>query len=145
MTALLDMVMHQDKGPVTVAQVAVRQGISITYLERLACLLRGQGLLRSVRGAKGGYMLAREPQSITVADVIHAVDEKIDATRCQGKSNCHDGGMCLTHSLWDALNHKIMDFLQGITLQDLAMNPQILAMTKGCETPARLIRMVQHV
>jgi Rrf2 family transcriptional regulator, iron-sulfur cluster assembly transcription factor len=144
-TALLDMVIHQEKGPVTVTQVAERQGISISYLERLACLMREHGLLRSVRGAKGGYILARDAKTITVADIIQAVDEKIDATRCQGKSNCQDGGMCLTHSLWDALNHKIMEFLRGVTLQDLAVNPQMLTHAKGCANPQQIIRMVQHV
>lgn len=143
-TALLDVVMHQVDGPVTVSQVALRQGISSAYLERLACVLRGQGLLKSVRGAKGGYVLAREASHITVADVIQAVDEKIDATRCQGKSNCKEGGKCLTHSLWDALNHKVIEFLQGVTLQDLAMESELATVATGCQT-SQLIRMVQHV
>lgn len=119
-TALLDLALHQQQGPTTVAEVAERHGISATYLERLAGLLRAKGLLKSVRGPRGGYVLARSADQITVAEIIEAVDEKMDATRCAGKANCHEGSVCLTHHLWDELNHQITVFLQGITLSALA-------------------------
>ena len=125
-TALLDLAMHQDSGPITIAQMAKRQKISPTYLERLAGNMRAKGLLKSVRGSKGGYILARHPSEITVADIIEAVDEGIDATRCAGKGNCHEGEMCITHHLWEALNREILEFLQGITLSALVKRPTLV-------------------
>lgn len=119
-TALLDLAIHQQKGPTTVAEMAARHGISATYLERLAGVLRAKGLLKSVRGPRGGYVLARSAQEITIAEIIAAVDEKIDATRCAGKANCHEGTTCLTHHLWDELNQQIFHFLHNITLSALA-------------------------
>ncbi len=124
-TALLDLALHQQEGPITISQLALRHGISAAYLERLAGVMRSKGLLKSVRGAKGGYVLAKSADSITLADIIEAVEEKIDTTRCQGKSNCHEGAMCLTHHLWDELNDKISHFFQGITLGALAKKPQV--------------------
>lgn len=119
-TALLDFTLNQQAGPMTIATVAERHGISVTYLERLAGLMRAKGLLKSIRGAKGGYVLARPAEEITVADIIAAVNEGIDTTRCQGKANCYKGTVCLTHHLWDKLNHEIFHFLQSITLSTLA-------------------------
>ena len=123
-TALLDLAIHQQSGPITVSQMAQRQRISPTYLERLAGHMRAKGLLISVRGSKGGYILARPANEITIADIITAVDEGIDATKCQGKGNCQDGEMCLTHHLWEALNQEIHQFLKGITLSALAEKPK---------------------
>src|ERR1041384_5813763 len=88
-TALLDLTINQQAGPTTVSQLAERQGISATYLERLTGLMRAKGLLKGVRGEKGGYIRARQPEEITIADIIAAVDEGIDTTRCKGKGNCH--------------------------------------------------------
>ncbi|MFI4938161.1 MAG: Rrf2 family transcriptional regulator [Candidatus Berkiellales bacterium] len=124
-TALLDLTLHEQEGPTTVARLAERQGISATYLERLTGQMRAKGLLKSVRGSKGGYILARRPEHITVADIIAAVNEGIDTTRCGGQANCHQGKVCLTHHLWDALNQEIFQFLEGITLSALASNQQI--------------------
>jgi Rrf2 family iron-sulfur cluster assembly transcriptional regulator len=126
-TALVDMALQQQTKPTAIAEVALRHGISPTYLERLAGVMRAKGLLKSVRGPKGGYVLARPAEEITVADIIHAVDEKIDTTRCHGKANCHEGSVCITHHLWDRLNHEILDFLQGITLSALANEPALIA------------------
>ncbi len=123
-TAILDLVIHPQAGPTTVAQLSERHGIPAPYLERLTGLMRSKGLLKSVRGAKGGYVLARSPQEITVADIIASVNEGIDTTRCQGKGNCYKGAMCLTHHLWDELNQEIFHFLQGITLSALAAKPR---------------------
>ncbi|MBS0286187.1 MAG: Rrf2 family transcriptional regulator [Proteobacteria bacterium] len=140
-TALLDLALHQQKGPVTVSELAQRHGISAAYLERLAGLMRSKGLLKSIRGAKGGYLLAKEPDAITLAEIIDAVDERIDTTRCQGKANCHDGAMCITHHLWDELNDKISLFFQGITLGALAKKPQIKAHAKSTQIPLQFIRL----
>jgi len=118
-TALLDFAIHQEQGPITIAQVASRQQISTSYLERLASRMRSKGLLKSIRGAKGGYLLAKPAQQITIAEIITAVDEGIDTTRCQGKANCQQGKVCLTHQLWEQLNDNIYHFLQSVTLQSL--------------------------
>ncbi len=126
-TALVDLAQHQQAGPMSIAEVAARHGISTTYLERLAGVMRAKGLLKSVRGAKGGYILAKPSTQITVADIIQAVDEKIDTTRCQGKANCHEGNVCVTHHLWERLNQEIFSFLSSITLSALVNEPRLLS------------------
>lgn len=123
-TTLLDLASSAISGPIKIGQVAERHGISSAYLERLAGKLRDRGLLKSTRGAQGGYMLAKSASQITVADIMLAVDEKLDTTRCQGKANCQNGQVCSTHHLWEQLDQKILGFLQGITLQDLIHQPE---------------------
>ncbi len=140
-TALLDLAIHHQDGPITISVLAQRNGISVAYLERLAHVMRTKGLLKSVRGAKGGYVLARSAENITLAEIIDAVDERIDTTKCQGKSNCHEGNMCLTHHLWDELNKKIAHFFQGITLGALAKKPQVVALSQRHQPiPVQFIR-----
>src|SRR5438034_433383 len=118
-TAMIDVAMHNAQGPVTLAGVAERQKISLSYLEQLFGKLRRYGLVDSVRGPGGGYNLARPATNVTVADVITAVDEPIDATQCGGKENCHDDKRCMTHELWATLNEKMHDYLSSVTLADL--------------------------
>lgn len=118
-TAMLDLALHQECGPVTLAEIAQRQGISLSYLEQLFSLLRKRDLVTSTRGPGGGYRLRVEPNQIAVADVIRAVDESVDATRCGGKENCQGAERCLTHDLWDDLSHRIYEFLSGIDLAEL--------------------------
>ena len=118
-TAMLDLAIHFDDGPITLADISRRQGISLSYLEQLFSRLRKQGLVVSARGPGGGYRLSRESAEIAVADVITAIDEKVDATRCGGLANCQDDQPCLTHELWSDLSQRIYDFLSGITLADL--------------------------
>ena len=118
-TAMLDLALHHGDGPVSLADIAQRQGISLSYLEQLFSQLRKRGLVRSTRGPGGGYRLGREAAEIAVVDVIGAVDESVDATRCGGRENCRDGKRCLTHTLWDQLSDEIFDFLSGISLSDL--------------------------
>jgi len=118
-TAMLDLAIHFDKGPITLADISRRQGISLSYLEQLFSRLRKQGLVISARGPGGGYRLSRDSSEIAVADVITAIDEKVDATRCGGLANCQDDQPCLTHELWSDLSQRIYDFLSGITLADL--------------------------
>ncbi|MDP1707915.1 MAG: Fe-S cluster assembly transcriptional regulator IscR [Gammaproteobacteria bacterium] len=118
-TAMLDLALHDTGGPVALTDIAGRQGISLSYLEQLFAKLRRQGLVSSVRGPGGGYRLGAAAGVISIADVVSAVDEKVDATRCAGKKNCQGNERCLTHDLWQDLSGKIYQFLSGITLAQL--------------------------
>lgn len=118
-TAMLDLAMHQGEGPIALADIARRQGISLSYLEQLFAKLRRRTLVRSVRGPGGGYNLARSAGDIHVAEVISAVDEHVDTTRCGGAANCHNDGPCLTHELWSDLSDRIFEYLNQISLQQL--------------------------
>ena len=124
-TAMLDLALRYDKGAVTLAEIAKRQGISLSYLEQLFAKLRRSGLVDSVRGPGGGYTLAMEPAKISVAEIIVAINENIDATRCGGEKNCHGDETCLTHQLWEDLSTRIYEFLNGITLGDLVTKPHV--------------------
>ena len=123
-TAMIDVAMHSTARPATLAGVSERQKISLSYLEQLFGKLRRSGLVESVRGPGGGYNLARLPETVTVADVIVAVDEPIDATQCGGQENCKDDRRCMTHELWAALNDRILEYLQSVTLADLVRQQQ---------------------
>jgi Rrf2 family iron-sulfur cluster assembly transcriptional regulator len=116
---MLDLALHYQDGPITLADISQRQGISLSYLEQLFSKLRKQGLVDSTRGPGGGYRLSRPARDIAVADVITAVDEKVETTRCGGLSNCQDDQQCLTHELWTDLSKQIHQFLKGISLGQL--------------------------
>ena len=118
-TAMLDLALHQREGPVSLAEIADRQGISLSYLEQIFARLRRRELVHSTRGPGGGYRLGRDATAISVADVIGAVDETVDATRCGGMQNCQGEQRCLTHDLWHDLSYQIQDFLSGIDLAQL--------------------------
>ena len=118
-TAMLDLALHYKDGPITLSDISQRQGISLSYLEQLFSRLRKQGLVDSTRGPGGGYRLSRSAHEIPVADVITAVDEKVETTRCGGLSNCQDDQQCLTHELWTELSRQIHSFLMGISLGQL--------------------------
>src|SRR5690349_15906269 len=118
-TAMIDIAMNSTKGPATLAGVSDRQKISLSYLEQLFGKLRRHALVESVRGPGGGYHLARSAETISVADIITAVDEPIDATQCGGRENCHDDRRCMTHELWAGLNSHIFGYLRSITLAEL--------------------------
>jgi Rrf2 family iron-sulfur cluster assembly transcriptional regulator len=118
-TAMLDLALHSDQGPIALSDIAGRQGISLSYLEQLFGRLRRQGLVSSARGPGGGYKLGRAAGALSVADVIKAVDEPVDATRCGGLRNCQSEQRCLTHDLWEDLSNEIGRFLSGITLAEL--------------------------
>ena len=118
-TAILDLAFHSQAGPVSLSHISRRQDISLSYLEQLFTRLRKQQLVVSTRGPGGGYSLSRPASEIAVAEVIAAVDEVVDTTRCSGAVNCHDGKQCLTHELWDDLSQQIYEFLHDISLQDL--------------------------
>lgn len=123
-TAMMDLALRGGTEPVTLAEISARQHISLSYLEQLFGKLRRQGLVKSVRGPGGGYRLARVVQEISVADIILAVDEPIDATQCGGKENCQDDRKCLTHDLWANLNAHIFSYLRAVTLAELVRNHQ---------------------
>ncbi len=118
-TAMIDLGMRHTRGPVTLAGISERQKISLSYLEQLFGRLRRQGIVDSVRGPGGGYTLARSMPDISVADIIRAVDEPIDATQCGGLGNCHDEHECMTHELWMSLNEHIYSYLESVSLGGL--------------------------
>ena len=118
-TAMLDLAIHGDDGPISLADISERQGISLSYLEQLFAKLRRNELVRSVRGPGGGYQLSRAQKEINVAQVIDAVNESVDATGCGHNTGCQDGVTCLTHHLWCDLSTQIHDFLSQISLADL--------------------------
>ena len=118
-TAMLDLALNETRGPIRLAAISERQGISLSYLEQLFSRLRREGLVDSARGPGGGYRLARTAAEIAVVDVINAIDENVNVTRCGGEGDCQDGEPCLTHDLWCDLSKQIHDFLAGIDLQQL--------------------------
>lgn len=124
-TAMLDIALHRKRGPISVVDIAERQGISAAYLEQLLARLKKHGLLASVRGPGGGYRLDEELSSISLSSIITAVGDGVDATRCHGSSDCQDGDMCLTHELWSDLSAEIDSFLTGISLADLVSRKDV--------------------
>ncbi len=124
-TAMLDVTIHAVYGPVSLAEISERQGISLSYLEQLFSRLRKQGLVTSIRGPGGGYRLGKCSAQIAVSDVISAVNENVDATKCSGKGNCQGGEQCLTHSLWEGLSQRIEEFLKNITLSELVAKSDV--------------------
>ena len=118
-TAMLDLALNATDGPVTLSGISERQKISLSYLEQLFGKLRRRELVESVRGPGGGYHLARAPSEVSVADIVRAVEEPIDSTQCGGRENCHDNQRCMTHDLWEELNHTVYGFLAGVTLSQL--------------------------
>jgi len=123
-TAMLDLAMQRSSDPVTLAEISQRQKISLSYLEQLFGKMRRRALVNSVRGPGGGYRLAKDMGSVSVADIIVAVDEPIDSTRCGGKEDCNDGEKCITHDLWEKLNDHIFDYLGAVTLKQLVDDQQ---------------------
>jgi Rrf2 family transcriptional regulator, iron-sulfur cluster assembly transcription factor len=124
-TALLDVALHAEQGPVPLADISERQGISLSYLEQLFSKLRKQGLVASVRGPGGGYRLGMDANAIPIGKVIAAVNESVDATRCHGQNGCQGGIQCLTHSLWRDLSSRISNFLDEITLGELVTQAEV--------------------
>ncbi len=119
MTAMLDLAYHSQNKPVTLTDIATRQTISLSYLEQLFARLRKAGMVKGVRGPGGGYRLSRPADDISIADIIAAVDEQVDSTKCGGKGDCQNNQPCLTHDLWTGLSEQIRQYLQGISLGSL--------------------------
>ncbi len=124
-TALLDLALHSHDGPVSLADISQRQGISLSYLEQLFAKLRRNDLVTSVRGPGGGYRLGRDAAEISVAQVVDAVNESLDTTRCNKRGDCQNGDKCLTHDLWSDLSDRIHEFLSGITLAELMSKREV--------------------
>src|SRR3972149_2417730 len=139
-TAMVDLSMRQTRGPVTLAAISERQGISLSYLEQLFGKLRRAKLVTSVRGPGGGYCLAKPTGSITVAEIITAVDEPIDATQCGGKENRNDDRGCLTPARWATLNEKVNDSLSSVSLADVVSHQQgkQVAVIRDFRTPDKV-------
>lgn len=128
-TAMLDLAINAQHGPVNLNDISDRQSISVSYLEQLFAKLRKDGLVSSVRGPGGGYQLARAADSIHVAQIIDAVDESVDVTRCAGQGDCQQGATCLTHDLWSDLSQQIHHFLASISLQELLSRREVQAVS----------------
>ncbi|MGE5467327.1 MAG: Fe-S cluster assembly transcriptional regulator IscR [Ignavibacteria bacterium] len=141
-TAMIDLALRQHEGPVTLAGIADRQNISLSYLEQLFGKLRRQQLVASVRGPGGGYCLAKPMNAISVADIIRAVDEPLDATNCGGKRNCHDENLCMTHQLWTNLNARMFEYLSSVNLAELVrqQRPEDVPELSAEQRPARRSR-----
>jgi Rrf2 family iron-sulfur cluster assembly transcriptional regulator len=125
-TAMLDLALHENKSPVTLADISQCERISLSYLEQLFARLRRAVLVEGIRGPGGGYRLKRPSTEISVAEIITAVDEKVDLMGCSGQENCKEGEKCITHQLWCDLSKQIREFLTGITLGDLVNKPEVL-------------------
>ncbi|MFN9389739.1 MAG: Rrf2 family transcriptional regulator [Betaproteobacteria bacterium] len=146
-TAMIDLALRDGSGPVTLAEISQRQKISLSSLEQLFGKLRRQQLVNSTRGPGGGYTLARKTDEVSVADIILAVDEPIDATQCGGLENCHDDHKCLTHDLWSALNARIFDYLRNVKLSELVARQRTLRAAAAAgvapvELPVRAVRSI---
>lgn len=137
-TAMLDLALNAEKGPISLADISKRQEISLSYLEQLFSKLRQQALVGSVRGPGGGYKLSRGAQEISVAQIIDAVNESIDATNCGGVGNCQHGQVCLTHYLWCDLSDQIHDFLSGISLASLVARQEVREVSERQNTEQKL-------
>ncbi len=124
-TAMLDLSLHENEGPVALGDIAARQDISLSYLEQLFCRLRRGGLVISTRGPGGGYRLNGAAGSISIAQVVDAVDEPVEYTRCGGRRNCQNQERCLTHELWEDLGRHVRSYLDGITLAKLREHPGV--------------------
>ncbi|MDP1773263.1 MAG: Fe-S cluster assembly transcription factor [Methylobacter sp.] len=129
-TAMLDLAFHSQVKPVTLTEIAARQTISLSYLEQLFARLRRAGMVKGVRGPGGGYKLCRKAGEINIAEIIAAVDEPLDSTKCGGEGNCQKGDACLTHNLWMGLSKQIRTYLVGISLADLLEKDQVQEVAK---------------
>ncbi len=144
-TAMLDLALHDDEGPISLADISFRQGISLSYLEQLFSRLRKHGLVASARGPGGGYRLGRSVDDLSVAHIINAVDEPVDATRCGGTQNCQDDQRCLTHDLWDDLSQEIYRFLDRTTLGLLVQRRRVREVSRRQDQAIVHLRIQQNV
>jgi len=144
-TAMLDLAFHSQAKPVTLVDIANRQTISLSYLEQLFARLRRAGMVKGVRGPGGGYTLCGEAGNINIADIIAAVDERVDSTKCGGEANCQKHQACLTHDLWMGLSDQIREYLKGITLGQLLDNHHVKEVSRRQENDThRVIEVHRH-
>ena len=138
-TAMLDLAFHSQIKPVTLTDIASRQTISLSYLEQLFSRLRRANMVKGIRGPGGGYTLAGKASDINIADIIAAVDEPLDATKCGGEANCQNEKACLTHDLWMGLSEQIKDYLKGITLAQLLEKHRVQEIAKRQDQDAQQV------
>jgi len=144
-TAMLDLAFHSDIKPVTLTDIAARQTISLSYLEQLFSRLRRANMVKGIRGPGGGYTLADSADKINIADIIAAVDEPIDATKCGGEANCQKEQACLTHDLWMGLSDQIRAYLKDITLAQLLEKHHVQSVAKRQDQDAeQVIEIHRH-
>ena len=120
--AMADLAANQSLKPVSLSDIALRQNISLSYLEQLFSKLKNQKLIKSIRGPSGGYILEKNPREITVSNIIYAVDEQVKTLKCkrESKKGCHGKTVkCITHNLWDDLEKHINEFFDNVSLNDL--------------------------
>ncbi len=129
-TAMLDVALHADQGPISLSDISRRQTISLSYLEQLFSRLRREQLVESTRGPGGGYRLARPSSDIYISEIVEAVNETVDATNCKGEGDCQQGEMCLTHHLWEDLSEQIRGFLGHISLHSLIARREIAQISR---------------
>ena len=118
-SALVELSILESSGPVSLSDIATNQNIELNYLEQLFRKLRIAGIVKSIRGRNGGYTYAKNPSNISIKEIMHAVDEVLDATKCNGTSACHNGKKCSTHDLWHDLNIVVENYLEKITINNL--------------------------
>ncbi len=126
--AMADLALFKDKGPISLTDISIRQNISLAYLEQIFIKLKQENLVKSVRGAKGGYVLDAPPEEIKISNIIFAVDEEIKTLNCKkgSKKGCNNkSSKCITHNLWDQLDQHINSFFEKVKLQDLVKKNQI--------------------
>ncbi len=136
-TAMLDLAIHEDRGPITLSEISGRQEISLSYLEQLFSKLRKRGLVKSSRGPGGGYQLAKGPGDISISEIILSVDEAIDVRKCHGDGNCQGDHSCLTHDLWSDLSEQIQGFLASISLGNLMKSKRVLEVNRCQQSETR--------
>ena len=142
-TAMLDISLHCKNKPVSLAEISQRQNISLSYLEQLFSKLRKQGLVNSMRGPGGGYRLSREPSKIAMSEIIMAVDENVDLSKCGGVGNCKQNERCLTHDLWMDLSHRIQSFLDDITLEEMMSRADVIEIAER-QTKEKVIENIPN-
>ena len=142
-TAMLDLALHEGRGPISLADISTRQKISLSYLEQLFAKLRRNDLVKSVRGPGGGYQLSRTKDQIFVVEVIDAVNESVDATGCNNNSDCLDGEACLTHHLWCDLSNQIHQFLSEISLADLVARKDVQEVSRRQDRAHQLLNTIE--
>ena len=127
--AMADLALFKDKGPTSLTDISLRQNISLAYLEQIFIKLKNKNLVRSVRGAKGGYVLQNSPDEIKISNIISAVDEEVRTLNCkkESKKGCNNKSTkCITHNLWDQLDQHINSFFEKVKLQDLVKKNQMI-------------------
>ena len=127
--AMADLALFQDKGPISLKDMSLRQNISLAYLEQIFIKLKNKNLVKSIRGAKGGYELEIPSNEIKISNIIAAVDEEVRMLNCkkESKKGCNNKSTkCITHNLWDQLDQHINNFFEKVKLQDLVKKNQIL-------------------